>query len=113
MPCVYVCSGLQLSARDPERSLRMVAVLDPLSPDTQHLAPVLQTLHAALSLELSVYFNPVEKLSELPVKTYVHLCLEVSISKHRRIALSFANVLIVRYFQVHRLYESGLESSIY
>lgn len=44
----------------------MVAILDPLSTDTQRFAPILQTLHAALSLDLKIYFNPVAKLSQLP-----------------------------------------------
>ena len=50
--------------------MRMVVFLDPLSPSTQRLAPLLQTLHVALNLDLSIYLNPVSKLSEMPINRY-------------------------------------------
>lgn len=61
------CSALHLSPVDPDLYLTAVAILDPVSPDTQRFAPILQVLHTALSLDLTIYFNPVPKLSQMPI----------------------------------------------
>lgn len=63
---------------DPDLYLTVVAFLDPLSPDTQRFAPILQTLHAALSLDLTIYLNPVAKLSQMPLSRYVKYFSEVT-----------------------------------
>ena len=49
-------------------SLSCVAVVDPLAPGTQWLAPLLQALHTAISLELLLVLNPQHGLSEMPIK---------------------------------------------
>lgn len=60
-------SVVHLSPFDPELYLTVIAVLDPLAPETQRFAPILQALHAALSMDVTIYLNPVAKLSQLPM----------------------------------------------
>ena len=47
--------------------MSMVVFMDPLSPSTQRLAPLLHTLHVSLNLDLTVYLNPISKLSQMPI----------------------------------------------
>eukprot|EP01063_Lacrimia_lanifica_P008808 TRINITY_DN15864_c0_g1_i1.p1 TRINITY_DN15864_c0_g1~~TRINITY_DN15864_c0_g1_i1.p1 ORF type:complete len:1574 (+),score=604.26 TRINITY_DN15864_c0_g1_i1:65-4786(+) len=51
-------------------ALDVVAVVDPLSSEVQHLAAVLNAVHGALPLRLSVYLNPKTDLTEIPLKTF-------------------------------------------
>ncbi len=71
-------SGLHLDGLEPELALTVVAILDPLSADTQKFVPILQTLQASLSISLSIYLNPVPKLSQMPItrwySVFVVLC---------------------------------------
>ena len=69
--CTVPCSVVHLPPMDPDLYLTVIAILDPLSPDAQRIAPILQTLHAALSLDLTIYLNPVAKLSQLPASRCV------------------------------------------
>ena len=48
----------------------IVAVVDPLSREAQMLSPILQALVHATKVDLHVVFNPMEKLSELPLKRF-------------------------------------------
>ena len=68
------CSRVHLPSSDPDMELRLVAYIDPLSPSTQRLAPLIQTLHTATSINVEVYLNPKSKLSEMPIKRLVCLC---------------------------------------
>ena len=65
-----ICSQLHLPSSDPAQELRLVAVVDPLSPRAQRLAPLLQTLHVAVAIDLQLFPNPQEKLAELPIKRW-------------------------------------------
>ena len=65
--CVYICSAVHLPGPEGELNIEMVVFLDPLSPSTQRLAPLLQALHVALNLDLTIYLNPISKLSQMPI----------------------------------------------
>lgn len=51
--------------------MKMVAILNPLSTEAQKLAPLIQVLQVALPLDVTVIFNPVPKLTEMPVNRWV------------------------------------------
>ena len=76
MVATPLCSVLHVSPLEPELYITLVAVLDPLSPDTQRFAPILQTLHAAFSTDMTVYLNPRSKLSQMPVSRSVMVLLK-------------------------------------
>ena len=71
--CLFVCSVVYLPPLEPDFYLAVVAVLDPLSVDTQRFAPILQTLYAAFSIDLTIYLNPQPKLSQMPISRYVDM----------------------------------------
>lgn len=73
-------SVLHMPPLDPDLYLTIVAVLDPLSSDTQRFAPILQVLHTALSIDLTIYFNPVAKLSQMPVSRYASYTAQHSVT---------------------------------
>lgn len=51
-------------------TLQVIAVLDPISPTTQRIAPLLLLLRDGLGADVTVYLNPATEVSELPLKSY-------------------------------------------
>eukprot|EP00795_Rhopilema_esculentum_P016307 gene16307-7694_t len=54
--------------REDKISYDVVAVLDPLSTDAQKIVPILMVLVNITNVNLNVFFNCKEKLSEMPLK---------------------------------------------
>ena len=48
--------------------IHILLILDPLSPSSQKLSPLLGNLKDLLPLNITVLFNPLTKLSALPLK---------------------------------------------
>ncbi|XP_046852680.1 UDP-glucose:glycoprotein glucosyltransferase 1-like isoform X2 [Xenia sp. Carnegie-2017] len=55
--------------------INVVAVLDPLSKDAQKLIPILMVLRNITEVNLKIYMNCREKLSELPLKRFYRYVL--------------------------------------
>jgi len=49
-------------------AFRIEAIVDPVSSDTQKMAPILQVLKELYNMNVKVYLNSREKLSEMPLK---------------------------------------------
>ncbi|XP_063681631.1 UDP-glucose:glycoprotein glucosyltransferase 1-like isoform X2 [Bolinopsis microptera] len=52
------------------------AVLDPLSAGAQQISQILHVLHSAGLITLRIFLNPIDKLSEIPVKRFYRYVLE-------------------------------------
>jgi len=72
-------SVITLPPRYPDRpAFDLVAIVDPVSRGAQKLTPVLQVLQQVLNAKVRVFFNPVDKHSELPNKSYFRVVLEAA-----------------------------------
>ena len=56
------------------------AVLDPLSNSAQKLASILKVLHKAFNVDLKIFMNCRDKLSEMPVKRFYQYVLQPELS---------------------------------
>ena len=56
------------TSADP--SIQIVAAIDPASELTQHLVPILKVLSELHGVDVKIFLNPRERLSELPVKRF-------------------------------------------
>ena len=66
-----------LPPRYPDRpAFDLVAIVDPVSRGAQKLTPILQVLQQVLNAKVRVFFNPVDKHSEMPNKSYFRVVLE-------------------------------------
>ncbi len=60
---------VELAPRHADRPfVEVAAVVDPVSAGAQKLAPLLQVLHEVLNCRVRLLLNPVERLSEMPLK---------------------------------------------
>jgi len=57
----------------------IVAIVDPISRGAQKLTPVLRVLHQVLNAKVRVFLNPVEKHSDMPLKSYFRVVLEPAV----------------------------------
>ena len=73
---------LHLPASESGVQMQVVAVIDPLSSEAQKLTPLLQVLQVALPTDITVMFNPVPKLTEMPVKRCEHSHMSVHTCTH-------------------------------
>ena len=76
----FFFSLVHLPSSDPDLELQLVAFIDPLSPTAQRIAPLIQTLHTATSMDVKLYLNPISKLSEVPIKSFYRYVLEAELS---------------------------------
>ena len=67
--CITLCSVIHLPAPEPVHHVLM-AVLDPLDPSVQKWAHLLKVLRVVSSCDITVFLNPQNKLSEVPIKRY-------------------------------------------
>ena len=58
------------TSTSPDPSIQIVAVLDPASELTQHWVPILKVLSELHGVDVKIFLNPRERLSELPVKRF-------------------------------------------
>ncbi|KAH3810714.1 hypothetical protein DPMN_139111 [Dreissena polymorpha] len=62
---------------DPSRpSFQIEAIVDPVSTAAQKMAPILLVLQELYNLDVRIYMNCKEKLSEMPLKRYYRYVLE-------------------------------------
>ena len=66
-------SVLKLSASSESPAFTVEAIVDPASREAQKMAPVLQILRAIANVDIRVYFNCRDQLSDMPVKRSVWL----------------------------------------
>ncbi|XP_030838200.1 UDP-glucose:glycoprotein glucosyltransferase 1 isoform X1 [Strongylocentrotus purpuratus] len=70
-------SMMNIPPRKPDQaSYDIVAVLDPLTRDSQKWSQLLQVLHQGLNVNINIYMNPRAQLSELPLKSFYRYVLE-------------------------------------
>eukprot|EP01060_Flectonema_neradi_P007518 TRINITY_DN15255_c0_g1_i2.p1 TRINITY_DN15255_c0_g1~~TRINITY_DN15255_c0_g1_i2.p1 ORF type:complete len:1354 (+),score=302.55 TRINITY_DN15255_c0_g1_i2:541-4602(+) len=48
----------------------IVAVINPLSVDSQKISAILSVLHSQLPVRISIYLNPETSMSEIPIRTF-------------------------------------------
>lgn len=68
LPSIPISSVLSVPPVSPGPVINCLVVLDPLSTVSQKLSPLLGKLKELLPLNITVLFNPVTKLSALPLK---------------------------------------------
>ena len=70
-------SVLKLDPEDPKKpSFDLVAIFDPLSKGAQKITATLQVLRKVVNAKIRIFFNCVDKHSEMPQKSYFRLVLE-------------------------------------
>ena len=62
-------TSIQTSTGD-DPAIQIVAALDPASEAVQHWVPILKVLSELNGVQIKIYLNPRERLSELPVKRF-------------------------------------------
>lgn len=76
-------SVVKLPAKNTnEPVFELYAVVDPVSRGAQKLAPILATLYQVLNAEIKIYLNPVDRNSDMPLKSYYRFVLEPEIRFH-------------------------------
>ena len=63
-------------AKDP--AIRIVASIDPAADTVQHWIPILKTLSELEGVDLLIYLNPKERLTELPIKRFYRQVIQSS-----------------------------------
>jgi UDP-glucose:glycoprotein glucosyltransferase len=58
---------------ESEPAFDIAAIVDPVSRGAQKVGPILSVLQEVLNCHIKVYFNCVEKHSDMPLKRYVQL----------------------------------------
>ncbi|XP_005100215.1 UDP-glucose:glycoprotein glucosyltransferase 1 [Aplysia californica] len=56
------------------------AILDPVSREAQKMTPILMVLQQIANVDIRIYLNPREKLSEMPLKNFYRFVLEPEIT---------------------------------
>lgn len=69
-------SVVKIPAAEDRPAFTVEAIVDPASRDVQKLAPILQILKAVANVDIRVYMNCKEQLSEMPVKRFYRYVLE-------------------------------------
>ncbi|XP_054159379.1 UDP-glucose:glycoprotein glucosyltransferase 1-like [Oppia nitens] len=70
-------SVLQLDPiRPDEPSLQFVAIMDPLTRGAQKLTPILITLTKIFNINTKIFFNCVDRHSEMPLKSFYRFVIE-------------------------------------
>lgn len=65
----YFSSVIKLAAHSPgEPALDIVVVVDPVSRGAQKVGPILSILHQTTNCHIRIFFNCVEKNSDMPLK---------------------------------------------
>ena len=73
----YGLSGIKLTNPVPKDTIthKVLAVIDPLSKEAQHLVPVLRYIAAVTQAEVQIVLNPKEKVSEKPLNRFYRTVL--------------------------------------
>ncbi|XP_071443072.1 UDP-glucose:glycoprotein glucosyltransferase 1 [Hetaerina americana] len=70
-------SVIKLEAPNPEQpAFDLVVIVDPVSRGAQKIGPILSTLLEVVNCNLRVFLNPVEKNSDMPLKSFYRYVLE-------------------------------------
>lgn len=70
-------SKIEIAPMNPGRpSFDLVAIIDPLSQGAQKISATLNTLSKVLNAKIRIFFNCVDKHSEMPQKSYFRLALD-------------------------------------
>jgi len=76
----FAAGGGGLLTFPPERPndaiFEVVAIFDPASYDAQKMVPIINTLRKVINMNLTIMFNCVDNLSELPVKAFYRFVLD-------------------------------------
>ncbi|CAG2166772.1 unnamed protein product [Oppiella nova] len=62
--------------RPDEPSIQLVAIMDPLTRGAQKLTPILETLYQIFNSKVQIFFNCVDKHSEMPLKSFYRFVIE-------------------------------------
>ena len=66
------------AGKEKDPAIRIVASIDPAAETVQHWIPILKTLSELESVDLLIYLNPKERLSELPIKRFYRQVIQSS-----------------------------------
>jgi UDP-glucose:glycoprotein glucosyltransferase len=74
---VFDLSGIKLTNPEPKDTIthKILAIIDPLSKEAQHVVPVLRYLAAVTQAEVQIVLNPKEKVSEKPLNRFYRTVL--------------------------------------
>ena len=65
--CINIFSVVKIPAAEDSPAFTVEAIVDPASREAQKLAPILQILQAVANVDVRVYMNSKEQLSDMPV----------------------------------------------
>ncbi|XP_062620063.1 UDP-glucose:glycoprotein glucosyltransferase 1-like [Saccostrea cucullata] len=69
-------SAVKLPANPDSPAYQIEAVLDPVSQEAQKITPMIKVLREVANVDVKIYMNCRDKISEMPVKTYYRYVLE-------------------------------------
>ncbi|XP_065924355.1 UDP-glucose:glycoprotein glucosyltransferase 1 isoform X1 [Magallana gigas] len=69
-------SAIKLPADPDTPAYQIEVVLDPVSQEAQKIAPMIKVLREVVNVDVKIYMNCRDKLSEMPVKNYYRYVLE-------------------------------------
>ncbi|XP_078310602.1 UDP-glucose:glycoprotein glucosyltransferase 1-like [Crassostrea virginica] len=69
-------SAIKLPANPDAPAYQIEVVLDPVSQEAQKIAPMIKVLRDVVNVDVKIYMNCRDKLSEMPVKNYYRYVLE-------------------------------------
>ncbi|XP_056004849.1 UDP-glucose:glycoprotein glucosyltransferase 1-like isoform X3 [Ostrea edulis] len=69
-------SAIKLPASPDSPAYQIEVVLDPVSQEAQKIAPMIKVLRDVVNVDVKIYMNCRDKISELPVKNYYRYVLE-------------------------------------
>ncbi|KAG8224868.1 hypothetical protein J437_LFUL006462 [Ladona fulva] len=70
-------SVIKIDAQHPDRpAFDITVIVDPVSRGAQKVGPILSTLLEVINCNLRVFLNPVEKNSDMPLKSFYRFVLE-------------------------------------
>lgn len=67
---IFVHSVVKMEGNPDLPAFRIEAILDPVSSAAQKMAPILMVLQKLYNLNVKIYMNCKEKLSEMPLKRF-------------------------------------------
>ena len=78
-------SKIEIEPIDPNRpSFDLVAIIDPLSQGAQKISATLSTLSKVINAKIRIFFNCVDKHSQMPQKSYFRLALDPELTFTRK-----------------------------
>ena len=78
-------SKIEIEPLDPNRpSFDLVAIIDPLSQGAQKISATLSTLSKVINAKIRIFFNCVDKHSQMPQKSYFRLALDPELTFTRK-----------------------------